>query len=110
MGMKELQRFEIVMWCVDSRIVHEVFPTLKNDHSDLLRWEGEEQTKQMYKFIMWTKDEFRKFKGTEECYSESVALIQEEIVGLLPPDTEEIDILQKEMEIRNMQAMFQSCS
>lgn len=42
MGMKELQCFEIVVWCVDLRIVHEVFPTLKNDHSDLLRWEGEE--------------------------------------------------------------------
>lgn len=42
MGMKELQCFEIVMWCVDSRIVHKIFPTLKNDHSDLLRWEGEE--------------------------------------------------------------------
>jgi len=41
-GMKELRCFETVTWCVDSRIVHEIFPTLRTDHSGLLGWEGEE--------------------------------------------------------------------
>lgn len=57
------QCFLIVLWCVDSRIVHKMFPTLKNDHSHLPRWEGEEQTKPMGKFIMWPKNEFGKFRA-----------------------------------------------